>query len=89
MNPGRDRRTGGRSWWRSNGVRGAILALAAVSLLLGTACDEEEAFRTFRSTASDSIQSGVNSIVDGLVDGLFAVFEQGTDESSTTTTTTG
>ena len=88
MNQAKDKRTGGRSLWRSNGVRGAILALAAISLVLGTACDEEEAFRTFRSNASDSIQSGVNNIVDGVVDGLFAVLEQGTDESSTTTTAT-
>jgi hypothetical protein len=77
MNQGRDTRNGSGTWWRSIGVRGAIL-------VLGTACDEEEAFRTFRSTASASIQDGVNSIVDGVVDGMFAIMEQGTDGSSTT-----
>jgi hypothetical protein len=84
MNQGRDTRNGSGTWWRSIGVRGAILTLGAASLVLGTACDEEEAFRTFRSTASASIQDGVNSIVDGVVDGMFAIMEQGTDGSSTT-----
>jgi hypothetical protein len=55
------------------------LALVAFSLVFGTACDEEELFRTFRSTASTSMQSGVNSIVDGVVDGLFAMLAQGTE----------
>lgn len=87
MNSERDGRTGGRSLWRSIGMRSAILALATVSLGLGTACDEEAALAAFRSTATDSIQSGVNSIMDGVIDGMFAVLEVGTDESTTDTET--
>ena len=83
MNQGRDKSASELSRSRSNRLRCAMLALAAFSLALGTACDEEELFRTFRSAASSSVQSGVNSIMDGVVDGLFAVFEQGTEESST------
>ncbi len=79
MNQGRDKSKSDLSWSRSTRVRCAILTLAAFSLVLGTACDEEELFRTFRSTASTSMQSGVNSIVDGVVDGLFAMLAQGTE----------
>ncbi len=85
MNQGRDNSASGLSRSRSVRVRCAILALAAVSLVLGTACDEEEALRAFRSAASSSMQSGVSSIMDGFVDGLFAVFEQGTEEETTAT----
>ena len=53
----------------------------AVSLVVGSACDEEEAFRAFRTAASDSMQEGVNDIMDGVVDGLFAVMDQGLEES--------
>ena len=87
MNQGRDKSAGDPSWWRSIRLRCAVLALAAFSLVLGTGCDEEELFATFRSAASDSIQSGVNSIMDGVVDGLFAVFEQGTEDSTDSSTT--
>jgi len=81
MNEGRDGRTKGRTLWRSNRVGCAILALMVVILVIGTACDEEEAFRSFRSAASDSMQAGVNDIMDGVVDGLFAVIDQGLEDS--------
>jgi hypothetical protein len=83
MNQGRDKSASDLSRSRSNRLRCAMLALVAFGLVLGTACDEEETLRIFRSEASASIQSGVNSIVDGVVDGLFAVLEQGTSESGT------
>jgi hypothetical protein len=88
MNHGRAKLTSRTSRWRSIRLRCAVLALAAFSLVLGTGCDEEELFAIFRSAAGDSIQTGVNSIMDGVVDGLFAIFEQGTDDTTDTTTTT-
>lgn len=54
---------------------GAVLALSGVLLFGAVGCDEEAAAQAFRSTASSSLQSGVNSIMDGIVDGLFAAFE--------------
>jgi hypothetical protein len=83
MNQGRPKSAGNLSRSRSTRLRGAIVALAAVSLMLGTACDEEEAFSVFRGAAASSIQDGVKSIMDGMVDGMFAVLEQGTDTATT------
>jgi hypothetical protein len=85
MNHGRAKSASDLSRWRSVRRRCAVLALVACSLVLGTACDEEELFAAFRGAASDSIQSGVNSIMDGVVDGLFAMFEQGSEDSETVT----
>ncbi len=69
---------------RTNCLRCAFLTLAVLGLMLGTACDEEEAFRAFREASSTNVQSGINNIVDGFIDGLFAVFDQGTDQTADT-----
>ena len=73
-------------------MRCAFLTLAVLGLMFGTACDEEEAFRAFREASSTSVQTGMNSIADGFIDGLFAVFDQGiaqTADSTSDTTTSG
>ena len=67
-------------------VRGAFLALAALSLLMGTGCDRDEALTVFRDAAGTNLESGVQSIMDGVIEGLFAAFDIGTDSTSTTTT---
>ena len=66
----------------------ATMALAAVTLLAGTGCDEEAAARAFRDAASTNLQAGVNSLMDGVVDGLFAAFEIGTEQSDGSTSGT-
>jgi len=58
---------------------GAALALSAGALLLG--CNEDEAQRAFRQAAASSLQSGVTAIATGLIDGAFAVFELGSDQT--------
>ena len=70
---------------------GATLALVALALPLGTGCDEATADK-FAAAALDSIQSGVLSIIEGLLDGAVAVAKgdaEGTDTSTDTSTTTG
>jgi len=91
MIQGRDQATHSLFLSRSKRLRCAILALAAAALLTGTACDDEAAARAFRDTAANSLQTGVNSIVDGMVDGLFAMLKIGVDQESDTasSTTTG
>lgn len=85
MNHARDYTKNGVAPPRKKRRRCAILALATTVLLAATACDEEEGFRTFRSAAATSLQSGINSIMDGVVDGLFAVFKLTDSDSGTTT----
>lgn len=62
---------------------GAILALA-ISVGGVAGCNESNS-NTFRTTASDYLETGLNAIADGLIAGLFAV----ADTSSDTTTTGG
>jgi hypothetical protein len=78
----RGKAVGNRFLSRSKRMWCATLALAAAGLLTGTACDEEAAARAFRDAATGSLQTGVNSIVDGMVDGVFAMLEIGTDQDS-------
>ena len=88
MNDGRRKVTGGRNLGRSKCTWCAIMALCAVVLLAGTGCDEEAALRAFRDSASGSLQTGLQSIMNGVIEGMFAVFDLGSDSSTTTTTTT-
>jgi hypothetical protein len=82
MIQGRGKAVGNRPISRSRGARCAILALLAGILLVGTACDEDAAVRAFRDAAGGSLQTGVGSIMDGVVDGLFAMLEIGDDQQS-------
>ena len=63
---------------RACGILGLLLA---GSMLTGC----EEAVRNeFRTAAATSLQSGLSAILDGIVDGIFAVIEP--DETTTDTT---
>lgn len=72
----------------------ATAALVGLALVALPGCNEDEAWTAFRGAASSSLQSGVNAILQGIVDGAFAVFDLGADDSggstegSTTPTTT-
>ncbi len=65
---------------------GAILALATLPLALTTGCGDEVS-KEFREAALGSIETGMNAVVDGLLDGFFAVAEPNT--ASETATATG
>ncbi len=74
------------------------LAIAAGALFAVAGCDEDAVSREFRDAATTSISDGLKSILTGVVDGLVAVTQTGTNVSSeeqadnstqTTETTTG
>lgn len=67
-------RTGSRRNFR---VLCATLALATLYPFLAGGCDSD--FDEFRATITPGLRSGVNSILDGLVDGVFAVIEPNPD----------
>lgn len=58
------------------------LSVAMVLVTLSAGCDFNA---TFRQVAVPSVHSGVTQILNGLVDGVFAVI----DPTTTTTTTSG
>jgi hypothetical protein len=78
---GRKKAVAGPTGSRRIRVWCATAALVLATLVLGTGCDEEEAMRTFRDAASTSLQTGMKSMMDGVIDGMFAVFELGTDQT--------
>ena len=62
--------------------RGATVAIAALlPALLCTGCGDDLE-REFRSAAIGGIETGVNSIVGGLLDGLFAVADPANGDAS-------
>jgi len=58
--------------------RAACLFMAAFSLAAG-GCDDD----VFRETANPQIQSGLASVLGALVDGAFAAFQVGADQTET------
>jgi hypothetical protein len=71
---------------RKTYLSGAIVILAVLGLTFGPGCNEEEALTTFRDAATSSMQDGFKTIMNGFIDGLFAVLESNTtaDPNSTT-----
>ena len=65
----------------------AIVALFGTTLTLNTGCDEEAALLAFRDAATSDLETGVKSIMDGIIEGLFAAVDP--DTTDTTTTDTG
>ena len=60
---------------------GTATVMGGAGLLPISACDGTLGYE-FRTAAGDSIQQGVQSIVSGVLDGMFAVLEpDSTDES--------
>lgn len=51
---------------------GAALALLVLPAACCTGCGDEMS-REFRTAAMGSIESGVNSIIDGILDGIFTL----------------
>lgn len=68
---------------RKSGLRSAALALTLAAGLFCTACDQEAAGRAFRDAATTGLQTGITSILTGMVDGAFAVFQLNADGSNT------
>ncbi|MEP0846689.1 MAG: hypothetical protein HRF50_07680 [Phycisphaerae bacterium] len=73
------------SMGRTNRACRAMAALAALACVALPGCNEDEAWTAFRGAASSSLQSGVSALLQGIVDGAFAVFDLGADDSSGTT----
>ena len=69
-------------------VGGAIMLLALTGLAFNSGCNEEEALQIFRDTATENLQSGVKTIMDGVIDGLFAIVQANSDSTSDSTTDT-
>lgn len=69
-------------------ARLAALALLVAPLALSVGCDSE-LDKEFRAAAVGSIETGLNAIVDGVLDGLFAVADPNDGSSSGTTGSTG
>lgn len=64
-------------------ARRLIATSIAASLALAVAgCDEDAVSREFRDAATSSISEGLKSILTGVVDGLVAVTETGTNVSA-------
>lgn len=72
---------------RNYGRCGAMAALAAITAALA-GCNESST-NTFRTTAADYLETGLNAIADGLIAGLFAVADQSSDTSTGDSTSTG
>ena len=62
----------GSKWLRM--TTGAAVALGGSSLMRISACTGDLGME-FRNAAGDSIQTGVQSIVTGVIDGLFTVLD--------------
>lgn len=58
---------------RLRGGPASLALIAALGPLLAGCPDDVQ--REFRAAAGSSLQQGVNAILDGFVDGFFAVFE--------------
>jgi hypothetical protein len=68
----------GRTRWTC--AAGVILALPLLPLLAG--CEHDELEKEFRGAAIGSIETGVDALADGFIDGLFAVLEPETDTTT-------
>ncbi|MBL8879687.1 MAG: hypothetical protein JNG88_11260 [Phycisphaerales bacterium] len=62
---------------RKNRRCSAIAALV-VAAGMSAGCNESST-NTFRTTAADYLETGLNAIADGLIAGLFAVVDQSSD----------
>ncbi len=62
----------------SRGVRARAIAVAATGLIALAGCDMLN--KEFRQVAGPAVQSGVTDIVNGLLDGVFAVINPDTSD---------
>ena len=64
-----------RNW----ALRWSVVLLGMVALA-GSGCDSEMA-KDFRSASRAQLESGVDTVVDGLLDGLFSLWDPDTSSS--------
>lgn len=67
---------------------GPIAAALAATAILISGCDGKLG-EEFRATTATSLESGLTTVVSGLIDGAFAVYDPGTDSTTNSNTTTG
>ena len=63
-------------------AQGARIGLAFAALGFCVGCDDEAALKMFRDTAASNIQQGIGSILDGVLEGVFAVVQRGDDAAT-------
>ncbi len=73
---------------RSFCAAGAIVALSILLLPLNVGCEDAVA-EEFRSAALSSVETGVNSIMDGILEGIFAIAEPSSSSSSDSSSSSG
>ena len=57
-----------------------FVVLLVMVAWIGTGCDSEMA-KDFRSASRAQLESGVDTVVDGLLDGLFSLWDPDTSSS--------
>jgi hypothetical protein len=67
-------------------VWGLKVVTSCIVVLVAIACGGCLTGKEFRAAAGPAMESGVDSILDGLVDGLFAVIEPEANNSGSTST---
>jgi uracil-DNA glycosylase len=61
---------------------GARIALVVATLGLCPGCNEDEALQVFRDSAAENLKQGLSTIVDGILEGTFAVVQMGDDAAT-------
>lgn len=61
---------------------GAVAALLVLPVVFGAGCGDK-ADEKFRDAAFDSVESGIKSILDGIISGVFAINDDLGSASST------
>jgi ABC-type uncharacterized transport system permease subunit len=59
-----------------------LLSLTLSGSLYGVACQSEDVADQFRTASAEALATGFKSIADGLIDGLFAVFQPDSGSAS-------
>ena len=67
----------------------AIVALSGLSLVTSAGCDEEVALRAFRDASTSNLETGVKSIMDGIIEGIFAAVDSGDGSESSSSSSSG
>lgn len=65
------------------------VTLTALMLSLSAGCGVSDLSAEFRSAAGDDLQTGVTALLNGLLEGAFAVLEPGDSTDSNGTSTAG
>ncbi len=71
---------------RMTRAAGAVLALTALALAIAGGCNDDIS-KEFRAASADLVESGVQSIFEGIITGIFTVADPNADSADTTGTT--